>query len=64
MKFEVNFNEIAPSDLCLFCSYMSECYREIACYGRKPKFPPCSYGDYRRLIDWEALNEYLKELED
>lgn len=63
MKFEVSFNEIAPDDLCLFCSYMSDC-RGVACYGGEPVFPPCSNGDYEELIDWDDLNEYLKELEE
>lgn len=63
MTLEVDFNEIDPDDLCLFCSCREECCVGVKCYGGEPVYPPCSNGDYEELIDWDVLNEYLKELE-
>lgn len=60
MEFE-KMVDLLGGDICGFCTYNSECPRDIVCYGGNPIEPPCCNGDYERILNFDEMKATLLE---
>ena len=61
VEHKVDVDSLDDDTRCKYCTYESDCPKDVRCYGGEPFFPYCAEHDPE---DWFDEEEYLKDFEE